>query len=415
MASELDEHVFALASANHLRYHEARQPTNYNKDRSHLKLLDYIALLLVTDGKSDVAAVTMRQLPNAVTFYYSKNAPCSAKFGEYLQRLTTICASVEGDSFNKDFLTEVLATCGPKVTKRLDKCQKAIKKIENIEFDVKIAAEVPKAAKQKRDWAGKTFGEITEDFLDRLGSYDMKPHKGGSISASSGLCVEAFFIGREPGLQRYPTLAGRIKKFGDYYGAARHIRALLKDPKLTHLRGKISMLEIRPPQPRVVQVTRNVVQILNDHAKKTRFEEMNAADFVDSFQEPVHENGKPHMITVSSHCELTLALHFYETMTRSKNFIEMGVSKGCCWLCQHFLDSLSRQKKQVVVKVSHNQVKIHAGWGMPDKTPRSVAEKMLQIIDHELCDIHRTVEARRDSVSSEPEFEINRILATLDD
>jgi hypothetical protein len=270
---------------------------------------------------------------------------------------------------------------------------------EYIEFDDEIAAQVPKAARRKLSWHGKTFGEIIEDFLKRLGSYEIEPHKGDSISSSIALCTEAFFIGREPGLLRYPTLAGRIKKLGDYYGAARRIQALLMKSRLTHLRGSIFMREIRPTQPRLVEVTANVVQILNDHAEKTGYEEINAADFMERFQQPVHESGRPQKITVSSHSELTLALHLYETMTRSKHFMGMGVSKGCCWLCEQFLDTLSRQKKQVVVEVSHNQGKIHAGWDMPDKTPSSVAEKMLQIIDQELCDIRATVIARRKSDS----------------
>jgi hypothetical protein len=111
MAQEMNAHVFALASARRIRYHAATMPPNYAKKKSDLQLLNCIALLLVTNDNSDVAAVAMEQLPNAVTFYYSKNAPCSPTFGEYLQRLTAICASAEWNYFIRDFLTEVFKNC----------------------------------------------------------------------------------------------------------------------------------------------------------------------------------------------------------------------------------------------------------------------------------------------------------------
>jgi hypothetical protein len=413
MAQEMDKHVFALASARHIKYCRTSMPLNYAKQKSDLELLDYIALLLVTESAGDVAAVAMEQLSNGVTFFYSKNAPCSNKFGEYLRRLTTICASFDRETFIGLFLTEVFNNCANKIKSRLDKCQKAIKQLDTIQLDAKDAAQVPKCAIVQKSWRGKTFGEICEDFLKRLGSYNVQPHRGGSLHSTQDLCMEAFYIGKEPGLLRYPTLAGRIKKFGDYYGATRRIRALLSDDKFSKLRGSISIREIRPPQPRNVEVTRNVVQILNNLAGELGYDEITAADYTKEFELPVYEDGETQKITVSSHCELTLALHFYEKMTRSKDFMEMGVSKGCCWLCEQFLETLSRQEKKLVVEVSHNQGKIHAGWGMPDKTPSTVAEKMLQIIDQRLCNIQATI--RSNSVFADSEEQLIRCLELLEE
>lgn len=384
MAQEMDSRVFALATVGRFGNHTVRMPWHNVKVKKILQLLDSIALILVTDGEGEAAAVAMEQLSDAVTFYYSKNAPCSSEFREYLQRLTTICASDEGDDFIGHILVEVFTQCHHKIKNRLIKCQKEIKLFKNITFDAKVAAHVPKAAIQDESWRGKSFGEIVKDFFKSLGDYEMEPHKGGSIEASIVLCMQAYIIGHEPGLLLYPILARRIQNFGDYYGAALRFQAAFMDPKLAHLRKKISMREIRPTQPRLVEVTRNAVEILNDYAEKDGYKKINTAAFTRAFQQPVQENGKRQEIKVSSHCELTLALHFYEKMSRSKNFVEIGLSKGCCWLCEQFLDALSRQEKNVVIKVSRNQGKIHAGWGMPDTTPSSVAEKILKRIDQEL-------------------------------
>lgn len=159
------------------------------------------------------------------------------------------------------------------------------------------------------------------------------------------------------------------------------------------------MLEIRPSQPRGVEFTGSVVQILNDHANKHGYEEITVAEFMTNFEVPVEEcaNEGTQKLKVSSHCELTLALHFYETMTSNKRFMEMGVSKGCCWLCEQFLEILAMEDKKMVVEGSNNQGKLHAGWGMPAKTLSHVSKKILEIIDHELCDIRVAVIGRRKS------------------
>ena len=391
MAQEMDKHIYALSSARHMRNLQASKPLTFTKrDESQLRLLDYIALILVTESKDDVAAVTMEQLPNSVVFYYAKNAPCSPEFKEYIQRLLAVVASVDMKYLARDIIFEVLRTCQDKFRGRLDKCQKAIKNSGEMDFDDAIAAQVPKCAKSLSTWSGKTFGVIITDFLKRLASYDIKPEKlAVNISTSVTFSLEAYLIGFEPGLQQYPKLAARIRKLGDYYGAARHIRAIFKHPVPARFRGNISLLEVCPPEPKIVEVPRNVVKIINDHAGKGACEEIDAKHFRTSFGERAFQNSGSQKLTIALHCELTLAMHFYEKMTRSKRVMEMGVSKGCCWLCEHFLHHLSQDKKEMVVEVTKNSGKIHAGWSMPEKTPSRVAEMMLVRIDRKLWDIQQ--------------------------
>ena len=390
----MDANIFALASAWPIKYLAARVPLHCNNGRSNLRLLDYVALLLVTSDKGDVAAVAIDQRPNSVTFLYSKNAPCPPQIGEYLQRLTTICASVEEGDFCGVFLTEVFQTCRLKIRNRLLKCKKAIQTAGDIKLDDKIGAQAEN---------GDSFAKTAADVFKSLLEYDMAPHKGGSVHAAIMMSMRAYYLGYAYGLPRYPMIQRRIQKLGEYWGAAVFFRAILfNDRRNPHLRRRIFACEIRPTQPKIVEVTGDVSKILNDHAQKMGHENIEAVGPLQRFQYPVQENARPQKVTVSSHCELTLASYFYERMTRSKHFMEIGISKGCCWLCEQYLDTLSRQDKRMVVEVSKYQRNIHPGWGIPHKTPSSVAETMLQIINRQL--FHMRENARYHSMSMSDSF-----------
>lgn len=134
------------------------------------------------------------------------------------------------------------------------------------------------------------------------------------------MSATAHFVGAANGLSRYPTLQRRIKKFGAYWWAAVFFRSLLfKNPAYTHFRGNIIMKEIRPTQPKVIEVTANVLKILSDHAEKAGYDDIDVVGLQQKFQYSVEKNARPQKIIVFSHCELTLALHFYEKMVGSQH------------------------------------------------------------------------------------------------
>lgn len=401
MTQNFDKQVYALSVIRRGEHFPPQDSLGYFKKKLDLKLLNYIALLLVTKDKGDVAAVTVEHLPHALNFYYSKNSPCPPQLGEYIQRLITLCASVEAESFIGSFFTEVTRSCRPKLKNRLAKCKRAIRSLGDIEFTGEVAAQEPYTAMHMDEYSGKSFGEVAQNFLKQLMDYEIEPHKGGSARGTFELCVDAYCIGQEQGLKEYPLLVTRIQKLGDYFGAVRRIHGLLTAPALKRLQTSISFIEIKPSQPRVVQISESTLKILNDNARVHDLDDIDAVEYKKRFSQPVQENDKPQPITVSSHCELTLALHFYEKMTGKQHSMEMGVSKGCCWMCENFLDTIAQPKRErrLVVAVSHNQGKVHAGWGMPDKTPSDVAEKMIDNVTTSLLKLQQDVIDRRVSDS----------------
>lgn len=101
-------------------------------------------------------------------------------------------------------------------------------------------------------------------------------------------------------------------------------------------------------------------------------------------------------MTVSVHCELTLAEYFFQKTSSSSRTVEIGVSKRLCWLCQRYVENLNRIHKLRVL-VSENQGKIHAGWAMPQGGSEAVKVAMLELIDMETHEIRESIIARRRS------------------
>lgn len=102
-------------------------------------------------------------------------------------------------------------------------------------------------------------------------------------------------------------------------------------------------------------------------------------------------------ITVSAHCELTLASHALNSPSRRKT-IEIGISKRLCWLCQKFVENLNAAGA-IRVFVSENQGKIHAGWRMPPDTPSEIEFNMRKLIGLEIKELRGSIIARRRSDS----------------
>ena len=98
-------------------------------------------------------------------------------------------------------------------------------------------------------------------------------------------------------------------------------------------------------------------------------------------------------ITVSAHRELTLALYAYNSPSKPKT-VEIGVSKGLCWLCQKFVEYLNATGAINVV-VSANHGKIHTGWRMPTDIPSEIEFKMRQLVNLEVNELHARIFARR--------------------
>jgi hypothetical protein len=119
-----NELIYALSSILHIREHVPGIPTRTNEQRKLLRLLDGIALILVTEGKGDVAAVSFVHTATSITFYFSKNRLCTLKEREYIGALLSMIRGYHPSEilkWSEEALGLILKMCIKKVKARLRK------------------------------------------------------------------------------------------------------------------------------------------------------------------------------------------------------------------------------------------------------------------------------------------------------
>lgn len=122
-----DEQVYALSKIVHqAKIHKDTSQKYPPSQRKNLRLLDDVALLLLTGPSSKVAAVSFQQRPTDVIFYYAKNRPATHKEKAYIQQVITILRSPQGPGRTNQIFELVLRNCRPKIFSRLDKLGRAL-------------------------------------------------------------------------------------------------------------------------------------------------------------------------------------------------------------------------------------------------------------------------------------------------
>ena len=127
-----NELVYALSCVRYIREHAPAKPAEITAtQRKHLNLLDGIALLLVTEDKSDVAAVSFLQNSKSINFFYAKNRPCTAPEKAYIGSLLELIRNYDPSKENQytwDIVNKAVRTCLKKVRNRIQKLSKELRK-----------------------------------------------------------------------------------------------------------------------------------------------------------------------------------------------------------------------------------------------------------------------------------------------
>jgi hypothetical protein len=125
-----NELVYALSCVRCIREHAPTEPaTTTTTQRKHLNLLDGIALLLVTEDKSDVAAVSFLQTSKSIEFLYAKNRPCTVSEKAYIESLLALIRNYDPskeDQLTWDIVDIAVRTCVRKVRSRIQKVSKEL-------------------------------------------------------------------------------------------------------------------------------------------------------------------------------------------------------------------------------------------------------------------------------------------------
>lgn len=101
-------------------------------------------------------------------------------------------------------------------------------------------------------------------------------------------------------------------------------------------------------------------------------------------------------VTHSVHAECTLAMHAL-AMRRDWTYVELGISKGSCWLCEKFLAYLKCYKVNFLVSRFHG--KLQPGWTCPRGVSAEDDVVVANIVGEALQEIIERVLNRRRSDS----------------
>lgn len=87
-------------------------------------------------------------------------------------------------------------------------------------------------------------------------------------------------------------------------------------------------------------------------------------------------------VTSTVHPECTVAMHMV-SLQRRREFVEIGCSKGSCWLCERYLSLDTRLK----FHVSNPHGKLQPGWTIPPDGDAKVNAQVVESVGDELEEI----------------------------
>jgi hypothetical protein len=108
-------------------------------------LLDLRALLLVTEAKLDVAAVSLSP-HGPLKFYFSKNRPLTSKETDYVRSLIAIASRTSLSVLERfDALLElVIANCEKQIIARIQKVSRRLKQLQKVSrFAIRAEGRLP--------------------------------------------------------------------------------------------------------------------------------------------------------------------------------------------------------------------------------------------------------------------------------
>lgn len=225
----LAEKVYALSTIYTFGKNVPIIGTYAKSQQRNLRLLDNIALLLVTEPKPDAAAVSFERRTGEVIFYYAKNRPSTTAEQNHIQELVAaVRAPTSADERMQNMLEKVVVVCRATILSRIEKLKTIIL---NTPVGLRCLRNVGHRGVQR--YFVKKFGEWYDgysspgEFMDRYLSYI------ASLNASDCPTDELLQIIRVAyfSASYEPTdtvfidmeMAKRVKLVGEYYGAVQRI------------------------------------------------------------------------------------------------------------------------------------------------------------------------------------------------
>lgn len=132
------------------------------------------------------------------------------------------------------------------------------------------------------------------------------------------------------------------------------------------------------------------LSILNKCANENNLPEINYNSLAQAYPPRIPfdvNNQSLSRVKHSVHAECTLAVYL-NALDRNWEHVEIGCSKGSCWLCETYL---ARYCSVLKFHVSHLHGKLQPGWKIPAGGDHVSNQRILDLVDDEVLEVlHRT-------------------------
>lgn len=120
--------------------------------------------------------------------------------------------------------------------------------------------------------------------------------------------------------------------------------------------------------------------IVNRYATQRKIPTISYDTLKNAYHDTTPEDaGRDQRVTYTVHAECTVAM-FMASLPRSWEFVEIGWSKGLCWLCERYLALDTRLQ----FHVSNVHGKLQPGWTIPPGGDAQVDACVVEAIGDEL-------------------------------
>jgi len=207
--------MYVSSELNSSRWHPA-------KKSKHLVLLDLLALLLVSEAKSDVAA-TMLRTNGSMKFFYSKNRPFTDSENQYVRTIFNYASETNRSITDRyaNLLPAIIDKCQKKIKSRISKVLRRVRELptdRGIHSEDRLPLELVEKLKAELEIDPK------QSLRNRLISWLDSLSPAQCLKDSKFLrdaIISAYSIGIHSDINLLidQKLLRRIRKLGDYVGA----------------------------------------------------------------------------------------------------------------------------------------------------------------------------------------------------
>jgi OTT_1508-like deaminase len=346
-----------------------------DKRDSYSILYSLLALVIVSNAKEDVAAVTAYQKRDSINFFYTKN-DLSQSTINHVEKLASLAKTAAWDTkmksieFNKTFIRHVFAHCKPKIQRRLFDLRDRLTKTKpptdivpstyddllslykSLESDPSIN-HAPKSMADKEACRYSEKRNLFDGLYQTLRSlrHEVTTDEVGALSADTflGLSMHCYVVGyasvnldiasKSPNL--VPIMRA-CQKVGDYYRCGHRLFRSISESAASRLRFRNLVVQfIASPDELQKKIEPNYWHVLECvwWRQKGTFLPITRGQFLAKYQKGIQQYGKWPTQKFVAHAEITLITELVDKYRFTPTVI--GVSKSCCAICTTFIEEVN--------------------------------------------------------------------------